>query len=156
MKRRNLELWILFRFWEFSAAFMAQLVERSAVNRQVLGSIPSGGVFFQYSFHCYYFCLFSLPLLSLLLLLLLLLLPLIPDQNYLRKDFGSMHVRVTWKTHIADFRCKMGLWSSGMILASGARGRGFDSPQAPSNLLFECKISMLINNLDTVAEWLRR
>ena len=25
---------------------MAQLVERSAVNRQVLGSIPSGGVFF--------------------------------------------------------------------------------------------------------------
>ena len=139
---------------------MAQLVERSAVNRQVLGSIPSGGVFFQYSFHsyfhCYYFCLFSLPLLSLLLLLLLLLLPLIPDQNYLRKDFGSIHVRVTWKTHIADFRCKMGLWSSGMILASGARGRGFDSPQAPSNLLFECKISMLINNLDTVAEWLRR
>ena len=27
-------------------ASMAQLVERSAVNRQVLGSIPSGGVFF--------------------------------------------------------------------------------------------------------------
>ena len=25
---------------------MAQLAERSAVNRQVLGSIPSGGVFF--------------------------------------------------------------------------------------------------------------
>ena len=25
---------------------MAQLVERSAVNRQVLGSIPSGGAFF--------------------------------------------------------------------------------------------------------------
>ena len=46
MKRRNLELWILFRFWEFSAAFMAQLVERSAVNRQVLGSIPSEGAFF--------------------------------------------------------------------------------------------------------------
>ena len=27
-------------------ASMAQLAERSAVNRQVLGSIPSGGVFF--------------------------------------------------------------------------------------------------------------
>ena len=25
-----------------------------------------------------------------------------------------------------------GQWSSGMILASGARGRGFDSPLAPS------------------------
>ena len=25
----------------------------------------------------------------------------------------------------------MGQWSSGMILASGARGRGFDSPLAP-------------------------
>ena len=25
----------------------------------------------------------------------------------------------------------MGEWSSGMILASGARGRGFDSPLAP-------------------------
>ena len=49
-----------------------------------------------------------------------------------------------------------GLWSSGMILASGARGRGFDSPQAPTDLLFECNITMLFNNLDTVAEWLRR
>ena len=45
-KRHNLELWILFGFWEISAAFMAQLVERSAVNRQVLGSIPSEGAFF--------------------------------------------------------------------------------------------------------------
>ena len=27
---------------------MAQLAERSAVNRQVLGSIPSGGVFFSF------------------------------------------------------------------------------------------------------------
>ena len=26
---------------------------------------------------------------------------------------------------------KAGQWSSGMILASGARGRGFDSPLAP-------------------------
>ena len=52
--------------------------------------------------------------------------------------------------------CKVGLWSSGMILASGARGRGFDSPQAPTDLLFECNITMLFNNLDTVAEWLRR
>ena len=31
-------------------ASMAQLVERSAVNRQVLGSIPSGGAFFRFSF----------------------------------------------------------------------------------------------------------
>ena len=52
--------------------------------------------------------------------------------------------------------CKKGLWSSGMILASGARGRGFDSPQAPWNLLFECNITTLFNNTDTVAEWLRR
>ena len=29
------------------SASMAQLAERSAVNRQVLGSIPSGGVFFK-------------------------------------------------------------------------------------------------------------
>ena len=32
----------------FVKASMAQLAERSAVNRQVLGSIPSGGVFFIY------------------------------------------------------------------------------------------------------------
>ena len=49
-----------------------------------------------------------------------------------------------------------GLWSSGMILASGARGRGFDSPQAPGNVLFECNIITYIIKLDTVAEWLRR
>ena len=44
-----------------------------------------------------------------------------------------------------------GQWSSGMILASGARGRGFDSPQAPL-------IHFLAQpyNVDTVAEWLRR
>ena len=31
-------------------ASMAQLAERSAVNRQVLGSIPSGGVFFSHEY----------------------------------------------------------------------------------------------------------
>ena len=60
------------------------------------------------------------------------------------------------KSLASYFKCKMGLWSSGMILASGARGRGFDSPQAPSNLLFECNVTILFNNSDTVAEWLRR
>ena len=60
------------------------------------------------------------------------------------------------KKSVSHFMCKVGLWSSGMILASGARGRGFDSPQAPTDLLFECNITMLFNNLDTVAEWLRR
>ena len=53
-------------------------------------------------------------------------------------------------------KCVKGLWSSGMILASGARGRGFDSPQAPSTILFECNFINNINKLDTVAEWLRR
>ena len=43
-----------FRSLFFGSASMAQLVERSAVNRQVLGSIPSGGVFFQFSFYCYF------------------------------------------------------------------------------------------------------
>ena len=38
-------------------ASMAQLVERSAVNRQVLGSIPSGGVFFfTHVVQSVYFC----------------------------------------------------------------------------------------------------
>ena len=34
---------------------------------------------------------------------------------------------------VANFELykKAGQWSSGMILASGARGRGFDSPLAP-------------------------
>ena len=35
-----------FDLFILTSASMAQLVERSAVNRQVLGSIPSGGVFF--------------------------------------------------------------------------------------------------------------
>ena len=53
---------ITFEFWKtqkvqydfnlhiLTSASMAQLVERSAVNRQVLGSIPSGGVFFSILF----------------------------------------------------------------------------------------------------------
>ena len=45
----------------------------------------------------------------------------------------------------------MGWWSSGMILASGARGRGFDSPPAP--FTFD---RSLLSDTDTVAEWLRR
>ena len=55
------------------------------------------------------------------------------------------------KSLASYFKCKMGLWSSGMILASGARGRGFDSPQAP---YFHRKLGTLC--ADTVAEWLRR
>ena len=74
-------------------ASMAQLVERSAVNRQVLGSIPSGGVFL-FCRHC--------------------------------EDVTPCRTYVS-----------MGGWSSGMILASGARGRGFDSPQAPIILFQE-------------------
>ena len=37
---------VYFLFYIHVEASMAQLAERSAVNRQVLGSIPSGGVFF--------------------------------------------------------------------------------------------------------------
>ena len=41
---------VYFLFFIRVKASMAQLAERSAVNRQVLGSIPSGGVFFSILF----------------------------------------------------------------------------------------------------------
>ena len=40
------EKFIFYGVYKIRSASMAQLAERSAVNRQVLGSIPSGGVFF--------------------------------------------------------------------------------------------------------------
>ena len=47
------------------------------------------------------------------------------------------------KIFCRSYKSKMGQWSSGMILASGARGRGFDSPLAPLHFPQYLKIFFL-------------
>ena len=39
--------------------------------------------------------------------------------------------------------CIMGLWSRGMMLALGARGREFDSPKAPGSFLNQFSVPFL-------------
>ena len=40
------------------------------------------------------------------------------------------------------YKSKLGVWSSGMILASGARGREFDSRNTPLFLCFYIRLSL--------------
>ncbi len=61
-------------------------------------------------------------------------------RDYESRDWGFESLQGCFYLYISK-----GQWSSGMILASGARGRGFDSPLAP----------FLIKVCDLMAQWKR-
>ena len=61
-------------------------------------------------------------------------------ENYLKIGNSEGQVIAGCDRQLNIYITPLAQWSSGMILASGARGRGFDSPQAPVILFAQVHI----------------